>query len=149
MLLLAVATNACADRRPAKLDVLERVSATHGQLLAISRECAAGGCDRPTLDQAYVQTKVRKVLETTNDVEVLYRLAIICLTSASPQSAGEERIDLAFDFAWTAAVDKIGSSKDTKKAIQALETISNTLRLDGSGSLLVRENLEALKKRDQ
>ena len=144
-----LSTSACAERPPAKLGVLERVNATHAQLLAVAGECAVGKCDRPTLDQAYIQSRVQKILVGVEDVEVLYRLAIVAAASAAPQTAGEERVDLVFDFAWTDAVNRIGASKDTARALAALEALTSTLRLDGSGSLIVRENMEKLRKRER
>jgi len=149
-LLFAISGSQClGDDLSHKVHLLGRVQSVYGQLVELANECRRLPSNfHPEQHQEWIQDRVDKVVSKVEDPQVLWRVAILSFISAYPEDAGNERVDLVFDFAWTHSVQKIAVSK-APDALEALQTIDQQLKLDAAGALLIEESLEKLKKQSK
>jgi len=76
---------------------------------------------------------------------VLFRLAVTSYVSAYPQEAGLQRADAAFDAAWRASVQKLGSL-GSGEALAALRSLDHVLQTDAGESLILKETIEKAER---
>jgi hypothetical protein len=138
----------CADAHAEaenKLLALKRVNAITEKLLVIANE-------RQILSrkgiESFEDSQIINLVHAQRDIDVLYRLAAVSKSYATPGHAEDHVVDDVFYTTWSACVgriEKIGG----KAAIQALEDIQKDYFLDGDPALEISEALDRLKGRKQ
>ena len=135
-----------ADRQR-KLRVVQEVAVTFSEITELSATCARHECDRQgDLDMSALQHKVSRILARHANPQVLWRLAATCRSAAWPQNAGEERVDLPFDLAWSTAIAMLGQSS-SPGALDALISLDAVVETDAGDSESLLEAIAEQRKR--
>jgi hypothetical protein len=129
-----------------KVAMLKSVDQAHRKLIDLADRCSKRKCDSDgSIDEKMVSDRVEGIVGETNEPGVLFRLAVTSYVSAYPQTTGLQRVDLVFDSAWTASVNRLGSL-GTPEALAALRALDDVLQTDAGDSLILKMAMERAEK---
>jgi hypothetical protein len=151
-LALAILVSACsgsavgADHATEKVLALRSLDDAYRELIDLADRCSKRKCEsNGSLNEQEIGRVVGVIVGKINNPEVLFRLAVTSYVSAYPQEAGLQRADAAFDAAWRASVQKLGSLGGGE-ALAALRSLDHVLQTDAGESLVLKETIERAER---